>query len=846
MIYELIYTSAPAGLRPGSSGYCTVQSSRGIPAPTVDLLESLSGYRHVFTAGTPEAANNPVNYGHYILRVQGRPEHVLSRVSDCPLDHTGRSNKLGHHMVIDTPDAVPAGPAWLLQKPGWMTDKWDGQVTVLNSVRSAPSTPRAAGKCEAWRRTAGDAGWAGVLAESFLADPQRKVFLIYQPGTDILALFEEALALLPVSQRWDVTFSTYGAALPATVECLWSGVIAGSQEEHLSKRFVNALRIDLTKALGAAPEMGKLVTVARTGSAGTATPVLTSSPPIPAAIQEDELVDDGNSLMHHQRRAARGVPSVPPPVKRRAKKKETGIGRLALIVVACCLLFGGGMAAGILYFYRKPALNDSVVHAEDLAATPSESAPAPPVISEPNNPRVSTEKVMPHQDSERTENDAKELVMREPEEKAVKPEKLTENKRNNTDRPKVVPQDEKPLTIAEIPDAYLPRTPNTPVRRVVQLNLSDFSTADVCELMFPEFEALPASNCFKVERSDRATSITLRVQSKSETLPIPIFELTIEVGDQTSELSLSSHLNLDDEQWSLISGAALYLENQSRSILLRLLPGVRMSSDKVAMIKTKQGNERREVLRIDASDYEQRLRGLVEELRETDVIFPEQFTMSFHNGGSIIARRLKGGGYAYGKNRSIVGALEPCFFLTGGSARLSLALVVVDFMPIDKEVAVLDQQEEDDQKNISKQIEALTGKATWDFDSPDSTYAPLRLLMKYSTAPEASKAFKAALATARSNVDVIVPGPKDENVPAEVTASRELLMDFLDARERLWNCQKERDELLRMKVEMHLQQYKVFYTVKAWGKSNITKRIPLLEIVPQEENSTSSEMKEST
>ena len=126
MIYELLYTSAPAGLRPGSSGYCTVQSSRGIPAPTVDLLESLSGYRHVYTAGTPEAAHNPVNFGHYVLRVQGRSQHVLSRVSDCPLDHTGRSNKIGHHMVVDNPDGIPAGPAWLMQQPGWMIDRWDG------------------------------------------------------------------------------------------------------------------------------------------------------------------------------------------------------------------------------------------------------------------------------------------------------------------------------------------------------------------------------------------------------------------------------------------------------------------------------------------------------------------------------------------------------------------------------------------------------------------------------------------------------------------------------------------------------------------------------------------------
>ncbi|MCG6155884.1 GAP1-N2 domain-containing protein [Rubinisphaera margarita] len=357
MIYELVYTSAPAGLRPGSSGYCTVQSSRGIPAPTVDLLESLSGYRHIFTAGTPEAANNPVNYGHYLLRVQGRPEHVLSRVSDCPLDHTGRSNKLGHHMVIDTPDSISAGPAWLLQQPGWMTDQWDGKVTVLNTVRSAPSTPRAAGKCEAWRRTVGDAGWAGVLAESFLADPQRKVFLIYQPGTDVLVLFEEALALLPVSQRWDVTFSTYGAALPATVECLWTGVIAGSQEEHLSKRFVHALRIDLTKALGAAPEMGDLVTLARTGKkAPAAAPTAAAAAadtPVTMSLSEDDLAEGRTSLKSPQRSPADSISAMPPPVRRRAKKSDAGFGRLVLIVVACCLLFGGGTAASLVYFLKS-------------------------------------------------------------------------------------------------------------------------------------------------------------------------------------------------------------------------------------------------------------------------------------------------------------------------------------------------------------------------------------------------------------------------------------------------------------------------------------------------------------
>lgn len=349
MIYELLYTSAPAGLRPGSSGYCTVQSSRGIPAPTVDLLESLSGYRHVYTAGTPDAAHNPVNFGHYVLRVQGRSQHVLSRVSDCPLDHTGRSNKIGHHMVVDDPDGIPAGPAWLMQQPGWMIDRWDGQVTTLNTVRKAPNSKRPAGVCTGWKQATGDAGWAGVLAEAFQKNPDRKVFVIYKPGTNLLALFEEALALLPAARRWDVTFSTYGAALPATVDCVWNGVISGSQEEHLSKRFVNALRIDLTKPPGPAPEAGPLVELARSGklpSQPTAPqqPQHATHAAAPASVSAADVVSDSFTRV--------ADPVVPPPV-RRPVHKMSGNMRLILALLACCLLFGGGTAAGVVYFLQK-------------------------------------------------------------------------------------------------------------------------------------------------------------------------------------------------------------------------------------------------------------------------------------------------------------------------------------------------------------------------------------------------------------------------------------------------------------------------------------------------------------
>ena len=53
MSQELIYTSAPRGLRPGSRGFCTVMRTEGLPEPVVNRLEALSGYRHAFAPQTP-------------------------------------------------------------------------------------------------------------------------------------------------------------------------------------------------------------------------------------------------------------------------------------------------------------------------------------------------------------------------------------------------------------------------------------------------------------------------------------------------------------------------------------------------------------------------------------------------------------------------------------------------------------------------------------------------------------------------------------------------------------------------------------------------------------------------
>lgn len=262
MLQEIIYTSAPQGLKPGSRGFCTVISSPGMPVNLAQQLEALSGYRHLFPPQDPQAALNPTVYAHLRLNVAGRPLHVLSRIADAGLDYSQRTNKFAHHLVLDAPDCPPGGPAWALATPGLMATGWDGQPRVAPVLRKLPRDERPAGPCTAWEAQLGDAGWAGVLAET--AAVGRPAVLLFEPGMEVLPLFVEALSLLPPAQRWTVTFSTFFTRLPPGVNCQWRAVLAGSAEARALAAGPH-LVIDLRKPR-TAPN-GLLVETARTGEA---------------------------------------------------------------------------------------------------------------------------------------------------------------------------------------------------------------------------------------------------------------------------------------------------------------------------------------------------------------------------------------------------------------------------------------------------------------------------------------------------------------------------------------------------------------------------------------------------
>jgi len=262
MPHELYYTSAPAGLSPGSFGFCIVAATSGFPEPLQGRLEALSGYRAVYPPGTPKVADNPVGHGHWIVTAGSKTYHILSRVACAGFDYTGRTNKFAHHLALDAGELTSAGPAWLLGAPGVMETAWSGDPRLVEPRRLPPGNVITK-PCSAWAVRTGDAGWAGVVAE-VLVKSEGQVCLVFEPGMDMLPLVSEILALLPSAKRWTITFSTYETAPPRATDCRLYCCVKGDAKALPVVQGRQGFTLDLTTRLGNPPS-GEWTDAARKG-----------------------------------------------------------------------------------------------------------------------------------------------------------------------------------------------------------------------------------------------------------------------------------------------------------------------------------------------------------------------------------------------------------------------------------------------------------------------------------------------------------------------------------------------------------------------------------------------------
>ena len=258
MSQEIVFTSARRGLRSGSTGFCTVRSTRGMPSNLAQMLERLTGYTHTFDAYSDEASLNPVNFAHYTARLGDQRFHILARISNAPLDHTNRSNKLAHVLAIDGSHfakELSEGPAsesmtlpWIR---AWSSDTEPYVLPDQKQIQLPTSGQSRVENCIAWNDATCDPGWAAVLAES--GGDGKEIMTVIVPR-DVgrrdefwsLQLVNEALSLLPPMNRWDVTYSTvFSGNLPVSISCQWQFVLDGTDQAKRARLNPRVKTIDI-------------------------------------------------------------------------------------------------------------------------------------------------------------------------------------------------------------------------------------------------------------------------------------------------------------------------------------------------------------------------------------------------------------------------------------------------------------------------------------------------------------------------------------------------------------------------------------------------------------------------
>ena len=284
MAYELVYTSVPRGLKLGRTGFCTVAMTSGMPAPLVQTLESMTGYKALYTQNDARYASNPPAFFHYSVKVAGKYYDICGRICSCALDYTGRSNKIAHFIVPDEAEKqqMPWGAASLseeLFRTGWSGEPQE--IAARLKLKMNNFTP---GVASEWKRMAGDAGWAGVLAQSFLDKPRERFFILFDPDRPVncLQLVREAVQLLPPERRWEVSYNTCVSNAPIGVISNWNFCPKNNDFMQSASVIPSKVLVDLT-APAAIPAVTVLVQAARSGEVPAAatpqgSPVQKNSP----------------------------------------------------------------------------------------------------------------------------------------------------------------------------------------------------------------------------------------------------------------------------------------------------------------------------------------------------------------------------------------------------------------------------------------------------------------------------------------------------------------------------------------------------------------------------------------
>jgi len=276
MAWQLVYTSSPALLDAGRTGFGTVAKHEAIRSSLQSELERISQFSR-----EDGLSKDRIIFYHRILNIRGERFNVISRVKDAGADYTGRTNHLAHHIVFTeaetercyrTTGSTPLDfIKWANAADLWR-DRWNESSRLFTAAEelNASSTPPCIQlPAKEWREVTGAAGNAAILAPGGAASGGCWILYKQDQSSKILDLIGESVRLN--STPWNVSFSTNTQPTDRIEEILWRGVTSGSPLERAARQSVRPV-IDLTGVTTLPPPVEAFVNQAETGLLKAAAP----------------------------------------------------------------------------------------------------------------------------------------------------------------------------------------------------------------------------------------------------------------------------------------------------------------------------------------------------------------------------------------------------------------------------------------------------------------------------------------------------------------------------------------------------------------------------------------------
>ena len=222
-MYELVNTSVPNGLVPGTHGFATVAMTKGMPDVIRTRVENFCAYPHRTSAHDGSYfTDNPVNWFHLTLPNEG---HVIGRTAPSDFDYTGRTNRLARTIVFKGDEMPTAGGVAALRIAGsHLLEKWSGEPRMLQPDKALAAKFFAADRGtdprpQNWIALFGERGEelarrTAIFVAHNAAGRGKSLYFKTSTkwdadGTKLLGLFGDMIDLMPEGISQLVTFSTF-------------------------------------------------------------------------------------------------------------------------------------------------------------------------------------------------------------------------------------------------------------------------------------------------------------------------------------------------------------------------------------------------------------------------------------------------------------------------------------------------------------------------------------------------------------------------------------------------------------------------------------------------------------